>query len=77
MVSRRKISSVWQNFDLMKQEVMTRSSVSCVPKSSQIRLDVNLQGERATTSNSQQTNITTFVTSTHRRCDATDRVTPR
>ncbi len=46
---------------------MTSATRSHIPLR---HLDVNLQGKQATTSNTRQTNITTFATPTHRRCDA-------
>ncbi len=67
MAAQRKISSVWQYFDEEEKD-----KVLCVlhmQKLTYIHLDVNLQRERATTSNTLQTSITTFATPANRRCD--------
>ncbi len=55
MAARRKISSVWQNMheDECDHKVLCHIQYT--------HSDVNLQGEQATTSNTQQTSITTFA----------------
>ncbi len=68
-MAQRKISAVWQNFD----EKESDNKVVCqlwMHKLAFLHLDVNLQGEQATTSNTWQTSIATFATPTHRCCDA-------
>ncbi len=68
MVTQRKISNM-----LMKKKAITKSCVGCVSKRGTTfswGIDVNLQGEQATTSSTQQTSITTLSTQTHRSCDA-------
>ncbi len=60
---------VWQYFNEEESDNKVVCRL-CKQKLAYIHLDVNLQGEQATTSNTRQTSITTFVTPTHRCYDA-------
>ncbi len=82
MTARRKFSSGLQYFDEEESDnkvvcrmctrklAYNRSTRAMRNHIYQRYLDINLQGERATTSNTWQTSITTFATPSHRRCDA-------
>ncbi len=81
MAVQRKISAVWQYFAkeesdnkvvcwLCIQKLAYNHTTGAMRSHIQPRyLKINLQGEQATTSNTRQTSITTFVTQTHRRSD--------
>ncbi len=81
MAAQRKVHSVWQYFDeesdnnvvcqLCAQKLTHNHSAGVMRNHSQLKhLDIKLQGQQATITNTQQTSFTACVTPTHRRCDA-------